>query len=110
MASGRAAARRRAGIATALSVAGHALVVILIALDLDRGQTEAVPPDIVEIDLARLHLEPETQPAEPPPAAPPRAPRDTPQAVLPALPAPPAPGPVSPSPAPPPTGSAVWEM
>lgn len=103
MAKGRMAARRRAGIATGLSVAGHALVIVLIALDLDRGEDETVPPPVVEIDLSPLRLEPEPRPASPPPAAPPRAPRDTPHAVLPALSASPAPSPVSPAPAPPPT-------
>lgn len=107
MVKGRTAARRRTAIATGLSVAGHALFLVVIALDLDRGETASVPPPIVEIDLSPLRLEPEPEPASPPPAAPPRAPRDTPQSVLSALPAPPAPGPVSPAPAPSPTAPAA---
>lgn len=92
MSDRRTAARRRTAIATTLSVAGHAVVVLMIALDLDRGSEEPAFAPTVEVTLTSLEERPDrprprSSPSKPqPPAAPPRPRRVVPAGVLPSAP------------------------
>jgi hypothetical protein len=106
----RNAARRRTAVATTLSVAGHAVVVLMIAVDLDRGSEEPAFTPIVEVTLTPLDLRPErppppsapkTRPSSPPPASPPQPRRVVPAGAVPSAPMAPYYAPAAPSPAPP---------
>lgn len=91
MSQARNAARRRTAIATGLSVAGHAAILVLIALDLDTGREEPAFAPTVEVTLTPLEERPDrprpkSAPSSPPPAAPPRPRRLAPAGVLPSAP------------------------
>jgi len=98
---GRTAARRRTAIATGLSVAGHAAIVVLIALDLDRGAGERAVPSMVEITLTPPERIPDRPPPPKQPPSAPRPRRPVASAMAPTVPASPLSIPAAPSSAPP---------
>lgn len=102
MAGRRMLARRRTAIAVSLSVAGHVAILVLIALDLDRGADEAVFAPPVEITLAPLERITERLPpsSSPPRTAAPPPRRLVPSGVLPSAPVTPYYAPAAPSSAP----------